>query len=200
MSFSSEVSALFPNAYWHGESGIHVSVCGGGSTGMGKENRALILYALAEQKVGEAIWDFLQHRFSSMEWLLEKHTFVKLFMVDIDLQLQGKPTSVGTDRIVNKQTGNVFHRIAIQSPFIGGIRFWAESGWGSGYDIGFRFRIVKAQGAEEEENVREEFRRRAETIELEYNVVYDTIMEINEPPQEVDTITNAIMNSIKEEE
>lgn len=130
-----------------------------------------------------------------MEWLLERDTFAKLFLVDIDLMLQGKPTSVSPDRIQNPSTGNWFHRIALLPPYVGGIRFWAEDFTSGSLSIGFRFRIVKLLSESEEVDVRAEARERETTVLVEVESVYDAIMDIPEPPKEsMDAVASLAYN------
>lgn len=181
MSYYDDISSVFPGVDWHGGSKIHVSVAAGGSLKIPFENRALILYLLQEKQLGWAIWRNLQAKFGKMEWLLDGDTFSKLFLVDVDRNLQGLPTSDSPDRIKNPATGNLFHRIALLPPYIGGVRFWAVE-IGGETCIGYRFRIVKQLTDEEEANVREEARVRAAQVEVDINSVYETILEIAEPP------------------
>lgn len=182
MSFVSTISNVFPNVSWHGQSNIHVSIYAEGGLNIAFSERPQILYALMEKDIGGAIYDMLQKRFGKMEWLLERETFAKLFLVDIDLQLQGKSTSDSPNRIQNPATGNWFHRIALLPPYVGGVRFWAENFYGS-TNIGFRFRIVKMLNESEEVDVRAEAREREAAVILEVSSVYDSIMEIQEPPK-----------------
>lgn len=196
-SFVNQASAVFPNVSWMGQSGIHVSVCGGGLLDIPFKNRSLILYMMHDKKVGAAIWDFLQARFNKMEWLAEKDTFEKLFLVDVDRNLRGLPTSESPDRIKNPATGNLFHRIALYPPFVGGVRFWAEN-YGGESHIGFRFRLVKLANENEETDVREESRRREEQVVLEVASAYDAIMEVSEPPAEAAYATTKLLQTIQQ--
>lgn len=182
MSFIKQVSTVFPGVFWHGGSHIHVSIFAEGGLDIPFSNRPGILHALMTKDVGGAIYDMLQKRFGKMEWVLERDVFSKLFLVDIDLQLQGKATSDSPHRIQNPATGNWFHRVALLPPYVGGVRFWAED-----YDgttaVGFRFRIVKMVDESEEVDVRAEAREREATVLLEVSSVYDAVMDIAEPPK-----------------
>jgi len=186
MSIKNQVSKIFPKANWTGESSIHVSIYREGFLEIPFEKRAEVLYSLTENKIGSSIWQFLQARFEAFEWLLEPDTFEKLFLVDVDRQLQGQAPSSSPNQIKNPSTGNVFHRIALLPPYVGGIRFWCYGGYGGGGAmIGFRFRIVKLANDEEEIIVRDECRAKESLVIEQVSSVYDAIMEFAEPPQSV---------------
>lgn len=189
MSIYTELSSLFPLVTWTGGSDIHVSVYRSKAIAIPFDNRPAILYALSKHDVGGQIYDFLVNSMGSFEWLLERDTFAKLFLVDIDLQLRGLPTSVSPDRITNPNTGNLFHRIAVQSPYVGAVRFWAEKYHGA-TDIGFRFRIVKLLDDGEEVDVRAEARVREAQVLVDMESVEETILDVKEPP-------SAMMSSVK---
>lgn len=186
--FVSDISSIFPGVSWHGQSKIHTSVFMEGVLSVPFEDRANILFVLSQQNVGGLIWDSLMTRFGKFEWLLDKETFAKLFLVDVDLHLQGKKSSPSPNQIVNPATGNFFHRIALLPPYVGGVRFWAEDYFNS-TSIGFRFRIVKMLDEAEEIDVRAEAREREAQVILEMASVYDAIMDISEPPV---SVTNAV--------
>lgn len=185
MGIKQQVSKVFPKAEWTGESSMHVSIYREGFLEISFEKRAEVLYSLTENKIGHSIWEFLQARFSAFEWLLEPETFEKLFLVDVDRQLQGLAPSSSPNQIKNPSTGNVFHRIALLPPYVGGIRFWCYGGYGSGTMIGFRFRIVKLENDDEEIIVRDECRAKEALVIEQVSSVYDAIMEFAEPPQSV---------------
>lgn len=181
MTFISKMSALFPSARWTGGSAIHASVAGVVSIPVKFKNRSLILLVLEQAKIGARIYKNLTKVFGKMEWLTDQQTFEKLFLVDVNLSLQGLQTSESRGRIRNPVTGNLFHRIALMPPYIGGVRFWTlQDLWGNAI-IGYRFRLVEQMGEEEQENVREESRRRSSEVDLEVQSVYDCILEVSEP-------------------
>lgn len=180
--FVNQISGVFPGVSWQGQSGIHVSVCGGGLMSIPFSERGTILKVLHEKNVGNAIWQFLMARFSKMEFLMEGDTFSKLFLVDVDRNLRGLPTSESPDRIKNPATGNVFHRIALLPPYVGGVRFWAEDFFGDTH-IGFRFRIVGGVDESEEIDIREESREREAQVLVDVQSVMSTIFEVAEPPK-----------------
>ena len=192
MSIYSSLSSIFPGVQWMGSSSIHVSVYRVGTIQPPFQNRAEILYSLKQHDVGGQIYDFLVNSMGKFEWLLERETFANLFLVDIDLKLRGLPTSVSPDRVENPATGNLFHRIAVMSPYVGAVRFWAEN-FGVGTNIGFRFRIVKLLSDGEEVDVRAEAREREAKVIMDMEAVEETIMEVKEPPQQVlNTVSNLI--------
>lgn len=182
--FSHQASKVFPGVSWDGESNIHVSVYKEGSLDFPMSDRAKILYSLNEHDIGGKIFDSLLARFEKFEWLLERDIFAKLFLIDIDLRLQGKPTSVSPNRVMNPATGNLFHRIAVVAPYVGAVRFWAEGFCGC-TTIGYRFRIVKMTDESEEVDVRAEAREREAQVLLDVESAYSAIMEIQEPPKQV---------------
>lgn len=182
--FSHQISKVFPHVSWDGESHIHVSVYKEGSLNHPFKERANILYSLNDHDIGGKIYDDLTSKFAKFEWLLERDIFAKLFLIDIDLRLQGKPTSVSPNRIQNPATGNLFHRIAIAAPFVGSVRFWAEEFFGC-TTIGYRFRIVKMADESEEVDVRAEAREREAQVLLDMESSYSAIMEVKEPPSAV---------------
>lgn len=198
MAFCDQASNTFPNVDWHGSSHIHVSVSAGSTIDLTFDQRPMILYVLSEKHVGDSIWRYLMKRFGHMEWLIEQSTFTKLFLVDVDRNLLGMPTSESPDRIQNPVTQNYFHRIALLDNYVGGIRFWAE-GYGDYTQIGFRFRLVKINGEGEEQNVREEARRRETIVSVEVQSAYDAILEINEPPSNMEAIVEDLINAIEEQ-
>ncbi len=197
MSTADKIETTFPGVQWTGGSGIHRSVAVSGLLNIPFEKRSLVLYMLLEKDFGGYIWEYLQARFGKMEWLTQRDVFAKLFMVDMDRQLQGKPTTETPDRIENPHTGNLFHRMALYPPLIGGVRFWAEN-YGGKTHIGFRFRIVSMKTNDEGEHVREESRLRESVVLEEIASVYDAVVEISEPPKEAVSTTEELVSLIKE--
>ena len=148
--------------------------------------------------MGNDIWKMVQRRVGSMEFLLDEQTFANLFLVDVDRNLQGKPTSISPNRIQNPVTGNLFHRIALKPPFVGGVRFWAEDSYGS-TQIGFRFRIVRLENEDDEVNVREEARVRSEEVLKDIDVVYEDMMDIQEPPKQATEHVKQLVKNMEKE-
>lgn len=189
MSFSDHASERYPGVEWTGGSGIHVSFAVSQTIPISANQRGKILALLNSAQWPFAIWRYIQQRVGNMEFLMDQNTFCNLMLIDMDRRMQGKPTLSSPDRIKNPATGNLFHRIALDKPYVGAVRFWAVPNGDGGTEIGFRFRIVSLKSDEEDPVVREEARVRAEQVQQEVGEVYETLMDVAEPPaHEVQTV------------
>lgn len=188
-----EASLLFPTVSWTGGSHIHASLAKGAYLPINVFNATETLYTISKANVGLVIWKELQHHFGHMEWLEERDSFINLFMVDMRRQLDGKPALQTPDQLRNPDTGSVFHRMALLNEWVGGVRWWIDPA-GDGCHLGFRFRLEKLSGEDEEVSVRETARIRAELVQEEVAEVYGEFMEIGEPQAEkVAEISQMIM-------
>lgn len=190
MHFVQEVSAVFPKAHWTGRSSLHVSMARYSAKWSSKLPKAEVLAALLRCHRGVKIYHDLQQFFEGMEWLLDAGTFEKLFLIDVSRALSGLPPSNSDEQLRNPITKNLFHRIALCPPYIGGIRFWVQSE-GSVKKACYRFRIVKQLGISEQHKVREESRNRESQVAEEFEDVYACILEVPEP-KESQTLETAI--------
>lgn len=171
--FREKATEVFPDVAWTGGSAIHVSHARRGIIPIPVTSIEDTLKLIAQVKFPAKSWEILvAELFPKMEWLIEEETFINLMMIDLGRTLGHQKTLRTPDNFTNPDTGNVFHRIALQDGYVGGFRCWATPNY-EGFNIGWRFRIVKVQDDAEEVNIRET--AMAQTI-----VVGETIHEVLE--------------------
>ncbi len=178
------IMETFPEVKWTGGSHMHRSVAAIDHIPIPFDQPRMILKVLMDKGVGGYIWDSLLRRFSSMEWLIDRQEFNDLFLLDVSHMLEGLGPLGTPGMITNPTTGNRFHRVAVLSPIVGGVRFWVSHYSKKRVQIGYRFRLVVVASDKEEEEAREESKQRSGMLQSATQSLHDSIMEVAEPPKE----------------
>lgn len=150
-----KIAKIFPGTPWTGKSGIHRSLAA--SLHLSKQlTPRQVMKLLIHQNAGKKVWNLLHKYFDMMEWLVSEEEFTALMLQDVYGHLQGQGSTKSPKMLKNPVTGNVFHRMALVSDIVGGIRYWTH-----GYqEICFRFRLERQM--EEEDKTRNTIRAMAE--------------------------------------
>lgn len=180
-NFIEKASEVFPSVPWSGYSTIHVSHAMDQFVAVNPGNIGMVLKLLKKAEVPRKVWELhVVKLFPQMEWLIEQDTFMNLMLIDLGRTLGNQPTVRTPDSLINPETGNVFHRIALHGGYVGGFRCWAIP-VGVGFNLGWRFRIVKVEGDAEEVDIRERARDQEVTVQATIHEI-DELMDMAEPP------------------
>lgn len=155
---------LWPHVEWTGGSAIHASRYA--SWDASANSAEQLIQQSTSNQWAQQVYTFLVDLFDNFEWLLSKEDFEALMNADLYRYAQNGSTTKTPHMLTNPVTGNQFHLIARINEVVGGIRFWADKGWGGSYNVGFRFRIEMTE--EEEVLTRERLRLAVEEAVLEF--------------------------------
>lgn len=182
----SMITSVFPDVPWTGASSIHRSLARGGSLQYGASDHDLLMALLDTYKYWGSVWDHVQKFFGSAEFLLSKDEFSHLTMVDSSRHMRGMGDIDSDQKLLNPNTGNRFHRVALAGDLVIGIRVWCDPEGGFTH-IGFRVRVEALD--EDEERTRVRMRETMEHVAVEMEVITETIFDIPEP-QEDEALTS----------
>lgn len=141
------IAEWFPHVKWTGGSALHRSYCK--QTALPPRDPIELMHVFKKSKVGEGIYKLLTTKFSALSWQINEEEFATLFYADCYRHMVGKPDTKTDHKLVNPQTQNTFHRVALAESIVGGVRFWCdrqESSKGKFIHFGFRFRLECVEG------------------------------------------------------
>jgi len=185
------IEQMFPEVHWTGSSGIHRSWAA--HTLLPEASPTQTILALRKANVGAALWRAIQKHFGAFpEWIVSKEEFTALLLTDCWRHLNGLEDSTSDRKLVNPNTGNKFHRIALapDQKLVGGIRFWCDYYGDDSLDasqksptFGWRFRLEGQQ--EDDQKTRDRTREMVEAMLEEHEGIAEMLMEFAEPNKNV---------------
>lgn len=176
--------ARWPTVHFTGGSTIHASHSTGTDVAwIDPQDPRLTFHNIRDSKAIQKMWNQVNSMFGDMEFMVDYDQFRDMLLLDFSLLAEGKPTHRSHDRLRNPVTGNRFHRIALSTPFVGGIRVWFDrphtprNCW-----LYYRFRLEIPE--ETQGKIRAKAAEKVKQVELEMETVYETMGIVAEPPKE----------------
>lgn len=146
MNFTNYVDQVFPGVVWTNDpSDTHVSLSGAILLkGTNTSSKDFLVSSVIKLNLIDKIIGSITKKCPKGDWMYPPEQMAKLFSSDFANLLDGKKMAKSPDKIINTQTGNAYHWVAVweDKNLIAGLRWWVmRHPVSADCVVGWRFRI-----------------------------------------------------------